>query len=73
MKICSKCGMTFEDKVHTCPRCNEELEVLPEIAVSDVSPEELKRMRRKDWAYILVGTPLFLLLIYFCYSLLIRR
>ena len=46
---------------------------MPEIAVSDVSPEELKRMRRRDWAYILVGTPLFLLLIYFCYSLLIRR
>ena len=47
-----------------------ELETLPEITAADMPPEELKRRRKKDWITMLIGIPLFLLLVYGVYRVL---
>ena len=70
MKVCTKCGKPYNDQVLNCKKCDVPLETMPEMTVAEMSPEELKKRRKKDWITLLIGTPLFLLLVYFIYRIL---
>ena len=70
MKVCPKCGKPYGGEALHCKKCGVELETLPEITAADMPPEELKRRRKKDWITMLIGIPLFLLLVYGIYRVL---
>lgn len=68
MKFCKKCGTLYDEKQMECPKCAvAELEPEPPAEMSD---EELKAARKRDWIRILIGVPAFMGLIYLIYYLL---
>ena len=67
MKICPKCAMTYGDTATLCRRCKLELQQAPEAYTADDDPKK----RRKDWLWILIGMPLFILFIKLIYDILI--
>lgn len=69
MKVCPKCGMPFDDEVINCKRCGIELLEMPEEA-APMSPQELRERRKKDWIWLGLGVPAFMLLIWGIYTIM---
>ena len=63
-KMCPRCARLFEETETHCPRCKVELIDVPEAPVEELSEEELKKKRRSDWMWIILGVPALILLIY---------
>ena len=64
MKVCPKCGRWYDDADAKCPRDGMELELIQDVTNTEMTPEQIRTKRRKDWTFILIGMPLFLLFLY---------
>lgn len=73
MKYCKRCGVLYSDAAKDCPRCKIPLETVPDGVVmkpEDISPEELKERKKKDWIAICIGVPVLFGIIFGIYYLM---
>lgn len=66
MKVCPKCGLSFDNRAQSCRKCKIELLDAPEPYAEQADAQK----RRKDWIWILIGTPLFILFLRFVYNII---
>ncbi|MBQ3108708.1 MAG: hypothetical protein IJP37_01450 [Clostridia bacterium] len=73
MKYCPRCGVLFSDAANECRRCKIPLEMVPDGVVmkeGDITPEELKEKKKKDWIAICIGVPVLFGIIFGIYFLM---
>lgn len=62
MKFCRKCRIFYSSQAAACPKCGVSVEAAKAVESADGSAD--KKSVRRDWIWIAVGIPLFILLIY---------
>lgn len=73
MKYCKRCGVLFSDAANECRRCKIPLEMVPDgvmMKEGDITPEELKGKKKKDWIVLCIGVPVLFGIIFGIYYLM---
>ena len=67
MKVCPLCKTEFTDDATSCPACKALL--IERKKESEASPE-IKQQRAKDWRFLMIAIPGFVLFIFLLYWLI---